>query len=308
MKTALILGQDNGVGLSQDSRLLSAALEKRGVEVRVPRIGNPLDILAPGFHADVAFHLERMAPWWWRRRARVNLLIPNQERFPRRLVGSLAGADRVLCKSLHAREIFEAIHPRAEHIGFTSPDRFLSSVEPDYRRFFHLAGRSSLKNTELVLQLWGRHPEWPRLVLVQHPDKAPARVPANVELLDRRVPDEELRQLQNSHGVHLCPSLSEGWGHYMVEAMSCRAVVLATDAPPMNELVASGRGVLVACHRREPRHLGWNYHVDPSALESAIQAAMSAPLEDLRAIGREARAWFLQNQQAFARRIEALDA
>lgn len=307
MKTALILGRDNGVGLSQDSRLLVRALEQRGVEAKVPRIKHPLDVISGKFSADVAFHLERMAPWWWHPRAPVHVLIPNQERFPQRLVPGLRRVDRVLCKSRHAEEIFGSIHPHTQFIGFTSVDRLLPSVQPDYRRFFHLAGGSRMKNTALVLQAWERHPEWPVLTLVQHPQHAPKHVPPNVNLLDRRVEDDELRGLQNSHGIHLCPSLSEGWGHYLVEAMSCRAVSLVTDAPPMNELVGRDQGVLLAWTRKERRHLGWNFHVDLSALESAVEATIATPIEELRAQGAKARDWFLANHDAFIKRIELLD-
>ena len=307
MKSAIILGEDNGVGLSLDSKILAQALERRGMRVEMPRIRHPLDAFSGKFSADVAFHLERMAPWWWRRRARVHVLIPNQERFPRRLVGTLRRADRIWGKSRHAEKVFGALHPVVEHLGFTSIDRLDAAIEPDYGRFFHLAGRSSLKNTELVLDLWGKHPRWPRLTLVQHPDKAPKRVPPNVDLIDRRVPDKELLELQNGHGVHLCPSLSEGFGHYIVEALSCRAVVLTTDAPPMNELVSRETGVLLPWRRREPRHLGWNFHADPAAMEAAVEELLGKPSAELRALGARARGSFLENERLFARRIEELE-
>src|SRR5690606_11864581 len=104
-------------------------------------------------------------------------------------------------------------------------------------------------------------------------------------------------------GVHLCPSLSEGWGHYIVEAMSCRAVTLTTDAPPMNELVAPDRGVTVPWNRQESRHLGWNFHADPAALEREIVRLIAMPETDKAAIGTRARAWFEQNDRGFAKRL-----
>jgi glycosyltransferase involved in cell wall biosynthesis len=211
----------------------------------------------------------------WKLKGGRHFLIPNQERFPTRHLGRLKRIDQILCKSRHAEEIFSKHHPVVKYIGFTSEDRGTGD-QPDYSRFFHLAGKSTRKNTSLLLDLWSRHPEWPRLTIVQHPDNAPAAVPGNVDLVSRYLPDGELRKLQNACGIHLCPSLSEGWGHYIVEAMSCRAVTVVTDAPPMNELVDSSRGIVVPFHRSEPRHLGQNFHADPARLEEPSQRKASS--------------------------------
>ena len=67
----------------------------------------------------------------------------------------------------------------------------------------------------------------------------------NINYFAKYVDDDELRLVQNRHGVHLCPSEAEGFGHTLVEAMSCGAVVITTDGPPMNEMVTPDRGALV---------------------------------------------------------------
>ena len=306
MKSALILGRTNGAGLDRDAALIAAALKTAGVETRCPPWKDPRTAFMPSLRADAAIHLERVAPWWWKRNAPLHILIPNQERFPVRLLDKLRRIDQVWCKTQHAAEIFAKHHPDVRFIGFTSEDRLLQTVTPDYGKFLHLAGRSTFKNTELLLELWRRHPEWPPLTLIQHPDNAPDKVPPNVDLISRHLPDEELRELQNAHGVHLCPSISEGWGHYIAEAMSCRAVVVTTDAPPMNELVTAERGILVAHHRSEPRHLGRNFFVAPAALEKAIQLLCVMPLGEKQALGITARDWFRANDAMFRQKVAAV--
>lgn len=302
MKTVLIIGRKNGVGLEQDAALVARALEALGWSVKHHAPNDWRALLGWGAKADAVIHLERAFPLW-RRKARTHVLIPNQERFPERQVGRLRHMDRVLCKSRHAEAVFSKLHPNVEYIGFTSPDRGAPEASPDYRRFFHLAGRSTLKGTETVLRLWARHPEWPGLTLVQHPDNAPKQVPANVTLLDRHVAAAELKALQNACGIHLCPSLSEGWGHYIVEAMSCRAVTVTTDGPPMNELVRPDRGVLVAAARTEPRRLGMNFYVDEAALEQAIGRLIDLADAEKQRLGGEARRWFESNDAGFGGRL-----
>ena len=83
MKTALILGRNNGVGLDRDASLLAAALGESGVTAKCPGIKSLRALFSGEFRADAAFHLERVAPLW-RRKAGTHFLIPNQERFPKR--------------------------------------------------------------------------------------------------------------------------------------------------------------------------------------------------------------------------------
>src|SRR5690606_34092893 len=92
----------------------------------------------------------------------------------------------------------------------------------------------------------------------------------NIRHLLERVDDATLRTLQNSNAIHLCPSEAEGFGHCIAEAMSCGAVTLTTDAPPMNELITPERGVLVNYNRTTKQRSGANYYVDPVDLERKI--------------------------------------
>lgn len=305
-----IVARANAAGIGADLALLREALAGSGTSAAFSHsaeVGLVAGLLGRRDRRECILFLERVGVRWLTRAGRY-LLIPNQEWFPRRRVPLLRRIDHVLCKTRHAEEVFGALHPSVHHLGFTSPDQGDPAATPDYGRFLHVAGGSPLKGTAALLEVWARHPEWPALTVVRHakPGEAPIPVPQNVELISRYVAPEELRALQNACGVHLCPSECEGWGHYIVEAMSCRAVPVVTDAPPMDELVEPARGVRVPWSRSEPRRLGTRFHVDRDALEHAVARLIGMPDAGKAAMGAAGRAWFEANDRAFRARLEAL--
>lgn len=322
MTSVNLVARDNGFGLSRDVHLLADALREGGFQVHLSTLRRgklrkwmrPMKLRArllwqrlrgegPHGRFDVNLLLEHVRledlPF-----ARCNLLVPNPEWCLPRDVELLPRIDGVLVKTAHAEKIFRDLGCRTKRIGFTSADR-LDSAVPRARAFFHLAGRSANKGTECVMALWRKHPEWPRLTIVQNPRAAKANAPAaNIVHRVDYIDDAELRRLQNANRFHLCCSETEGFGHYIVEAMSVGAVVLTTDAPPMNELVVAERGVLIEYERVGRQHLAATYHVREDALERAVERVLAMDDARIDAIGAQARAWFERNDAGFADRLQ----
>lgn len=307
MADVLIVAKSNSYGLTRDMALFKAELEAIGksVETVSPRERQFLDRLSRRKRAKTVVHMERAFPQWYSAGER-NWLIPNQERFPKRQLGRLAGVDLVLAKSRHGEAVFAARSVATEFLGFISEDRRARDIGKEWSRFFHLAGGSAVKGTEDVIGLWTKHPEWPELVIVQKDkDLATAR-PTNIRIVSGYLDDAELKRLQNSCGVHLCPSRSEGWGHHIVEGLSVGAVLVTTDAPPMNEHVTPETGLTVAHARCEPRHLGTNFFVDPVALETAISELVRMDDASKAKLGAAARERYQAMMVGFRQRLAAL--
>jgi hypothetical protein len=300
MIDTLIVVKSNQYGLTRDAALLASALADAGVKAEVAGISDRplLDRLFGRRRARRIIHLERVFPQWISA-AEINVLVPNQERFPRRQLGRLRKVDAILAKTQEACSAFAGRGVPVEHLGFTSEDRFDPDVSKDWNRVLHLAGGSTLKGTEDVLALWEQHPEWPELVLVQKRQNAPGKVPGNVRLINGYADDQDLRRLQNECGIHLCPSRSEGWGHNLVEGLSCSALVITTDAPPMNEHVHADYGMLVTSSREQPRHMGTSHFVNIAALEASMKAAIEMPPARKAEMGSLARTRFLEIDRDF---------
>jgi glycosyltransferase involved in cell wall biosynthesis len=319
-----LIGKSNGVGLSRDLELLGAALTASGCEVtQLPcerrerkRRRSLLTRLAMrvrrvrGAAAHPLFDVNVMLEHIWPQfvqQARCNVLVPNPEWTDRRDAAMLDIADRVWVKTAVAEQLFAARGSRVFRIGFDSDDRYERAVAR-LPQFLHLAGRSPLKGTQRLLALWQRHPEWPRLTLLQDtPGGNASRQAAGANIVHQHgfVSDQDVRMLQNAHRFHLCLSEAEGWGHYIAEAMSVGAVTFTSDAPPMNELVGAERGVLVGAHVGEQHNLARIARFDETALEAAIARALLLSTAQLDAIGAAARRWFLANKHGFVARVRS---
>ncbi|KAI9913103.1 hypothetical protein PsorP6_006013 [Peronosclerospora sorghi] len=205
----------------------------------------------------------------------------------------------------------------------TSRDLYQPEVQRDWTSFLHLAGWSPFKNTRVILQTWALHPEWPQLILrvikkdlcrwieEQFGDVSSWRL-QNVDYACGSVPAEEKDLLQNKIGLHLCPSETEGFGHYINEARSVGALILTTNVPPMNELVDERSGVLVG----ESRAWWWQTkgdlfmplaQVNVADIEQGVETILLLSIEERKRMGRRARAKFLEDRAYFFNAMTALE-
>ena len=74
----------------------------------------------------------------------------------------------------------------------------------------------------------------------------------------------------------------------------------------MNEHVTADCGVLVPASRSEPRHLGRNFFVDPSALETTVARLVTASPDAAKSLGVKARQRFEELNRGFVTRLRAV--
>jgi len=315
-----LIARDNGAGLTRDLVILDRALRDAGFDLTVSAIGD--DGFARKLHRlrvqaglawrslrnglpprfDVNLMDERIRPKY-ASLARRNVLMPHPEWFRLEWKPYLSSIDRVFAKTRHAVAIFEALGCRAEFVGFTSLDRLRRDI-PREPKFFHLGGRSLNKGTQPLIDAWLKHPAWPTLTVVQRaPLSLPPSMPSNVRVIADYLDDDALRVLQNRHLFHLCPSETEGFGHHLVEGLSVGAITLSTDAPPMNEMIASDRGVLVRYVRTGTQQLATTYFVDDSAITNGVERLLALAANERRAMSEAARAWWEANDRDFRQRL-----
>ncbi len=304
----------HAAGLRQDLRVWRRALRASGAEVTLTAF-NPqfhhrairavrkvAGRLIPRPPFDVNIFVENIVESWCPL-ARVNVFVPHQEWAFEDVRAKMHLMDYIFCKTRYAAQLFGASGAEVRYIGFTSLDRYDPAVKKDYNRFLHVAGSSIQKGTGAVNDAWLRHPEWPCLTLCSYEPAVHVASAANITTITSFIEESALRRMQNASGVHLCPSEAEGFGHYIVEAMSIGALVVTTDAPPMNELVRPDRGALVGYGRTVPQGMGTNFYIDTGNLEHTIDRILGMDENARKTLGKHARTWFHENNRAFLTQI-----
>lgn len=291
-----VVTNPNGRGLERDAEVVSELAARAGHEARVLHWEKPVSPAAAPAALNV--YLETMPAWAFPLAPR-HWLFPNPEWWDPRWNCNLPRVEHVLCKTREAVRLFSPLAgERAEFVGFRARDRRDDAV-PRERRFLCVAGVSVAKGADAVVEAWRRYAIPHQLTVVGRlAEKWDA--PPNAELLGH-VPDEQLRDLQNRCRFHLQPSWTEGFGMTIHEGLSCGAVVVVPDAPPMNEWRGCAP-LLTAAPVRQQR-LATLYRASPEEVASAARRCADATAEAVAAMSAAARLWFETESAAFEARF-----
>jgi glycosyltransferase involved in cell wall biosynthesis len=168
------------------------------------------------------------------------------------------------------------------------------------------------RNTNGVLAYWKSRPTLPPLY-VHFYDQVQDGIQYAGWLRDHNVnmrigwlERQEYLEIAGKHGMHLCTSEVEAFGHYINEARAMGAMVITTDAAPMNELVDRYSGILVRPSKTVPMNFGFRHLIAPEDLAVAITTATALSLEDRQALGAAARKRFVDEDQKFHGRVHQL--
>jgi glycosyltransferase involved in cell wall biosynthesis len=262
-------------------------------------------------------------------RPHLTLYMPNHEFLKSQDLEKIEYVDYVLCKTELCLQIFTLLKERRSlqmivlFTSFTSMDqKQSSSILKDFSRFLHLAGKSFLKQTDVVLETWLSHPEWPHITVLcyrdcmklleeNHVDLGKVNKASNIYLIAERISNTDVVQLMNSIGIHLCPSSVESFGHYANEARSVASLVVATLATPLCEFFVDGEnGIGIKARVQKKFNVNGyeaeTYSIDKVDLEVAIQKVLGMPLEERVHIGGEGRRQFERHQRDFYSMISVI--
>jgi glycosyltransferase involved in cell wall biosynthesis len=281
-----IIGFDNGVGLSRDADLLFRLFTSNGHDCQKWNFNEDVR------QADLNIHLEVLQSTRNFHHAPKNVLVPNLEWFFEKWTPHLEQLTAIWCKTPDAYNWFKTKYKRTVLTLFESEDMRRNDVGKNPKKFIHVAGKSSMKGTTKVIASWmrsGAHQKGFRLSIIGGGEKVPAGY--GMQFVERIESNDELKLHLNAATFHLCPSEAEGWGHYIHEAKSTGAVIITTDAPPMNMIVGS-HALLLPYTTKAPHHCGMRYIVSAFHIQEAIARCTQMQALEIEERSKGARAHF----------------
>ncbi|GMF23234.1 unnamed protein product [Phytophthora lilii] len=202
-------------------------------------------------------------------------------------------------------------------------------------RFVHTAGKSVFKGTNAVLDCWLSRPDFPPLdVFVDqdiynnfmrktYDEQIRAQTPPKkITLHTGRVPGSMFGRMMIETAFLLCTSVLEGYGHYINQARANAALIVSTDAPPMNELLSPESAVLVPHPSSvvDKQLLGGNFegahglrgvkgmatYVKGAEVCDAVEHILQMTPDERQAMGERARQQYVLDTHFFAARMTEL--
>lgn len=204
----------------------------------------------------------------------------------------------IICKSIIAVDIAKQFRKKYNfkykiiYTKFTSNIKGLipSNNNKDWNTILHAAGQHHWKQTDLIVELWIKHPELPKIIITcteQCLTNIKNRVPLfftkkynNIQFHQTLIPKNDFIYIKNKIGIHLCPSLIEGYGHYINEARYLKGLIITSNNPPMNELVNRKTGILINCHTiLKKKNKSDICVINENDLLNGIRKAIKMPIE-----------------------------
>jgi len=182
-------------------------------------------------------------------------------RLLRRSVRLTKGADKIICVSNWTRQQVinqfgvdstkvVAIHNGVNHQVFKPGERMkarhLSGLPENKRIILHVGSETKRKNIPVLLKALALLVSWGEdVVLIRIGEKTEPvhRLIKSLHLVDRvfhynHIPEDRLPLYYQGADILMMPSLDEGFGFPLVEAMACGTPVITSDHGPMLEIVA----------------------------------------------------------------------
>lgn len=285
MKINLITNLFNGVGLQKDYELLSESLRARGhqpqgIQFNAPESPQRADLNV--FLEVVTPDLMKLAPKNW--------AVPNPEWW---FAGwNTLKWDRILCKTRDCFQIFKRRFPaiNCTHLGWKAKDFYDGGAVSRTPTFLHVAGKSRFKNTDAVIK-------------ASKLSNIPVRVVSQHYGVNERLTETALKKLMNQHLFHLMPSMYEGYGMVLHEALGCGQILLTTNAAPMNESPAAVYFPSSSCKRH---HYGMLHTVTPQSIAEGMRQVLRLNAQQLAEASEVSRTTFLRENAHFEDRLDEM--
>lgn len=182
------------------------------------------------------------------------------------------------------------------------------TITKHWNILLHSAGEHHWKQTDAIIKTWQKYPDLPFIIItctnqclrnVEALLKSGGQ-PTNMHLHKKLLEYDEFILLKNKIGIHLCPSIVEGYGHYINEARKIKSLVITTNMAPMNELIDENSGILINCSSYGTKKNGAPLcFISVDDIYEAVMKSYNMTIEDKKILADNAYEKFIEDTRTF---------
>ena len=196
------------------------------------------------------------------------------------------------------------------------------NIKKDFKLFLHSSGKSPFKNTELIIETWLNY-NLPTiyitcysmcldLITTQLSNKYDLSIDNlkkhNIIFLKDTLDIDFIIELKNKCGIHLCPSMKEGYGHYINECRQVKSVCITINGEPFTELINEKTGFLLPYNTKIEYHLNkhYDYTFKPIDLAKTVRQIINTPESDLKNMGKKSYKHYLSDLEYLQNKLKTI--
>lgn len=198
-------------------------------------------------------------------------------------------------------------------IKFTSNFQVIND-EKNWNLILHSAGEHHWKQTDSVIKCWQNNKDLPLIIITctgqcynNITKLLKNNIPSNMLLFNKLINYNDFVWLKNVSGIHLCPSIIEGYGHYINEARLTKNLIITSNLEPMSELVTKESGILIDCSYNIKKKNGIDLCIiKQDQIYNSVKQALNMSVKDRQKLIDNSYTNFVNDTNYFVKQMEEL--
>lgn len=225
--------------------------------------------------------------------------------------------DTILCRNKKSNELSKKLKDMYNFkykIEYTKFGSFFPEKEivKHWNVILHFAGEYHKKQTDVIIKTWQNNPDLPLIIIIcsDHCFRNVEELlknggyPVNMHFHKKLLDPDELTIVKNKIGIHLCPSLIEGYGHSINEARKVKSFIITTNISPLNELVNESCAIMIDCDHCDIKKNGSELCVvTENQIYNSVMKAIKLSVEEKKQMTDIAYKLFLDDLYEFEKSV-----
>jgi hypothetical protein len=243
------------------------------------------------------------------RRAKYNILIPNQHYFHKNWLEYLPSIDLVLCKTKYCFDTFKDYVPKEkiDYISWRSPDISINTEKDDDAGWMLMYTDHTYMDAQKLIDLWQL--EYPTLNIMFSgvPRNAlKKRNLANIMYIENLTP-QKFEVLFNQCAIHICLEQIDNYNHNVNQCQLTGSIPVAICKGPILEAIDIDNSFCISSTKMKIKnYLGSKYRYSAEDLKETIEKVLGTSDATLEIMGRNCKEYAHKNQQIFNHKFTEL--